>query len=137
MRRVFEWAGRTGRIANHISTRTPGRNSALIDPTNAVLKIALEYSVQLETLPGRDPERAVAEVSGNSVMLKVLLCAQCAAGQFRPDHEHPSLIEILLFPRRSLVTVILLVGTVELEELIFLLGKMRPLADQSLLNGTS
>ena len=93
--------------------------------------------MQLESLASGNPERSVAQVPRDSVVREVLLRAQRPARQLGANHEHPGLIEILLFSGHSLVAIVLLIGTVEFQELIFIVGKVRSLPEESFLNRTS
>ena len=93
--------------------------------------------MQLESLASGNPERSVAQIPRDPVVRKVLLRAQRPARQLGAHHEHPRLIQILLFSRRPLVAIVLLIGTVELQELIFIVGKVRLVPEQSFLNRPS
>ena len=93
--------------------------------------------MQLESLASGNPERSVAQVPRDSVVGKVLLGGQGSARQLGTNHEHPGFIEIPLFPGHSLITIVLLIGTVEFQELIFFVGKVRSVPEESFLNRTS
>jgi len=77
-----------------------------------------------------------AQLARNPVVLQILGSAQISAGQFRANHETPGFVLILRFPSSSLVTVVLLISTVELQQLVFVLGKMAGLRSQALLDRT-
>ena len=71
--------------------------------------------MELELLPGRDPERAVADGPGELVEGQVLRGVELAAGHPDPDHELVRLLLALALQQRAEVAVVLLVRAVELE----------------------
>ncbi len=137
MRLIFERARRSCRIPDDIAAGAPSGDSGFIDPADALLQISLEHAVQLKSLASSNSKRSVAQVARDTVVCEVLLRAQRPAGKLGADHEHPGFIEILLFPRQSLVPIILLIGTVEFQELILVVGEVRPVPEKRFLNCTS
>ena len=137
MRFIFKRGGRRGGVPNHVAAGSPSGDSRFIDPADALLELPLENPVQLKSLPGGDAERSVAEITRDSIMGEILLRSQRPARQFGTNHEHPSFVEVLLFPRNSLIAIVLLIGSVELKELILFVGKVRLGPTKSFLNRAS
>jgi hypothetical protein len=134
---IFKWAGRSRGIPDHVPTGTPSGDPGIINPADAVLQITLENTVQLKTLASGNPERSVAEIPRDPVVREILLRTQGSARQLGANHEHPGFVEVLLFARRSLVTVVLLISTVKLQELILFVRKVRLVSEKSFLDATA
>ena len=73
--------------------------------------------MELETLPGGDPERAVAEPVGQVVEREILLRGHRAGRNGDAHHELPGLLPAFGLAPPARVAVVLLVGAVELEQL--------------------
>ena len=73
MSRIFEGAGSSGGIPDHVATGAPSGDSGFVDPADAFLQISLKNTVQLESLAGGNPERSVAKIPRDPVMGEVLL----------------------------------------------------------------
>ncbi len=80
--------------------------------------------MNLKSLPGRDPQRAVTQFACYSVVSEILSSRESTARELGPHHKDPSLVQALLFATRTLVSVILLIGTMELEQLEFFIRKV-------------
>jgi hypothetical protein len=74
--------------------------------------------VELDALAAGEPQRAVAEVVGQAVQGEVLVGRQLPAGDLAADHEHVELADPRLGPVLARIPVLLLVGAVELQQVL-------------------
>ena len=104
----------------------------LVDPGDGGLEITLQHAVELEALPGRHPQGAVAVLVGDPLQAEVLLAADGAGGDGHPDHEAVGLLEPSRLPPASGVPVVLLVRPVELEQRGVVVAEVRQVGRQRL-----
>jgi hypothetical protein len=65
---------------------------------------------------------------------EVLERATAMARQFGTNHEHPSFVEMLLFPGNPLIAIVLLIGPVKFQELIVFFVKVRDVTPERFLD---
>ena len=102
-----------------------GREQGLVDPPDRRRQVVLEHAVELELLPGRDPQGAVADRPGQLVAGQVLVGRELPAHDPDPDHELVGLLLLLALELRAEVAVVLLVRPVELEDRRRVLAEVR------------
>ena len=68
-------------------------SSVLVDAGDGGLEVALEHAVELEALPGGDPQRAVAVLVGQSLEREVLLGGDGAGRDRDAHHEAVRLLQ--------------------------------------------
>ena len=89
-----------------------------VDLLHEVLQFSLDHAMVLDGLPRREPDRAVAEFVSHVDGRQQLLGGELAAGHAGADHERNLPLALLAVGRLLAgLAVILLVGTVVLEEL--------------------
>ena len=89
----------------------------VVDGADRPLEVALEHPVQLQVLPGRDPQRPVPPRSpAMSIVREIRVGAHDAARDSRADHHHVVLVAAELSRFLAQVTIILLIHAVELED---------------------
>ena len=89
----------------------------LVDGSEGLLEFALDDAVQLEGLPGRQPQRAVGVATRDRIERQPLLRSAHSARQARTDHETVGRLEFLQTPLLAQVAVVLLVAAVQLQQL--------------------
>ena len=80
--------------------------------------------MELDALPRRESQGAVGVCTSDLVEGQPLLAGHLPAGEFEPDHEHVVLSDTGLGAGLAGVAVFLLIGAVELEELLVLVAKV-------------
>src|SRR5690606_14977042 len=83
-----------------------------VDAVDRLLQIRLGDAVKLQSLARGDAERAIADFVAQVEFSEQLLAGQLAAGDGGADHEH-----VGLAVSAAVVSIVLLVGAVVLEEL--------------------
>src|SRR5262245_40276251 len=71
--------------------------------------------MELEILTGGQTEAPVAQLSGNLIMGKILLRSNASAGNPGADHERVSFALCFLFACLSVISVLLLIHAMKLE----------------------
>src|SRR5207247_7321608 len=95
----------------------PRRDEHFVHGANLRLEIALEHAVELVALARRDAQRAVAVAVRQLVDGEVLRAGEHAARQLAANHELVRRLAVGAAPLAALVSILLLVRPVELEEL--------------------
>ena len=80
--------------------------------------------MELDALPAGEAQGAVGVGVGQLVQGQVLLRRHAAAGDLAADHEHVMLAQSLSAAGLAGVAVLLLIGAVELQQLLVLLAEM-------------
>ena len=109
----------------------------VVDGADRALEIALEHAVQLQVLPGRDPQRAVAPRAGDAIVREIRLGAHDATGDSRADHHHVVLVEAELARLLAQVAIVLLIHAVELEDHLGVVAEDRRVLEQLLAEGAA
>jgi len=109
-------------VARHIAAAAVGTDPALVQRLDQRLHIGLADAVELEILPGGDPDGVVAIGRRQIIGQQILLGSQTAARELGAYHELPGAIQSLLLALAARVAVILLVGAMELQQLVCALG---------------
>ena len=95
--------------------------------------MALQDAVELNGLARGDTDRAVGETFAQGVQRQILVRRQPPARHARARHDGVFLVQPLLLARRGGVPVVLLINTVEFQEIVVVLGKpVRGLVRQGL-----
>src|SRR5262249_53197752 len=97
------------------------REQALVDTADRLVEIALQHAVKLDALARGDRKRAVAAAVGEIVECEVLVRRDFAARDLAADHEHVVLADAALGAILAGVAVVLLIGAVELQQLLVLI----------------
>ena len=113
-------AGVGGRrhIPRHVAARGDGGHQRFIQVFNGLADVGFQNPVKLKVLAGGDAHGVVAILACQLIANGILLGAEDSAGEFRAHHEHVVLRHL------ALVTVILLVDPMELQELVVIIGEM-------------
>ena len=74
--------------------------------------------MELDALPGGDPQRAVGPAFGDPVEAEILLRREPPARNAHPDHELPDLVVAALLALGRAVAIIALVDAVKFEQRI-------------------
>ena len=109
--------GRSGHVTVHVTARGEGGGESVVDRLDQRADALLQHAVELEGLAGSDAEGAIGEATRELVVDDVLGGWDDATGLARAHHDG------VLFTRLALVAVILLVDTVELDELLVVPGE--------------
>ncbi len=86
------------------------------------LEVAFQHAVQLEGLARGQSQRAVGMTRRQRIERQPLRRRAVAAGQARADHEAERRFQLCVATRVDTVAVVLLVGTVELQQVLVVLG---------------
>jgi hypothetical protein len=105
-------------VSYDVSTRAKRRDQALVEGTDGRLEVALDHPVDLKILARGDPKRRLSVPIGDFVVQEVLFGREPASGQLGPDHEG------VRFPTLTLIAIVLLIRTVEFDELLFYFFEM-------------
>ena len=96
------------------------------DSRNQALQIAFQHTVKLQRLPRGNPQGAVTELIAQIQMPEQLRRGQLATGD--PDPHHEAVLTLALHAARwagSLVTIVLLIDPVMLQQLDTSLAEIR------------
>src|SRR5262249_15018039 len=111
-------------VALHVAAGAQRAEQAGVDAGDRLLQMALEDAVKLDALPGSEAQRAVAVVASQPIHGEVLRRRYTAARYLATDHEHVVLADALFAAGLAGIAVFLLVGAVELEQLLVLIVEM-------------
>ena len=115
VRLVVHRRGAAHHVAVDVAAGSEGGHQAVVDLGDGRLQPALQHPVELEALPGGDAEGAVGPAVGDFLEREVLVRVERARRQRHAHHERVRLLSALV-PALACVTVILLIGAVELEQ---------------------
>ena len=105
-------------VALDVAAATEGRQQRFVDRGDRLLDVALEDSVELEVLPGRDAQRPIRPALADGVVSQVGVGGDDPAGDPCPDHQLVMLVQAASPGFFATVPVVLLVDAVELQELL-------------------
>ncbi len=111
--------------AHDIAARRQGRQQRAVDRADRGLQSGFDDAVELDALPGGDPQRPVGPAFGDPVEAEILLGREPPARNPHPDHELPDLVVAALLARGGGVAVIALIDAVKFEQRIALLVERR------------
>src|SRR5439155_20165679 len=106
-----------------------------VDLGDRALQVAFVYVVQLEALTGGGAQRVVRVPTRYLVEGQVLVGGENPARDLGADHHDPLFVPTLLAGAGAQIAVILLVDAMEFEDLVLVLGEVRGVALQRLLDG--
>jgi hypothetical protein len=109
-----------------VATCAERRGELVVDGADHGAQVLLRDEVQLDALAGREPDRALAEPLREAVQREPEPWVDVAARQAQAHHEAERELVAAPSPRRALVTIVLLVRAVELQDLIGLVADVRP-----------
>ena len=121
-------------IPLHVAAGGERGHLDVVDPLHEGLQVALHHAVVLDRLPRGEPDRAVAHLIAEIDRREQLVGRQLAARHARPDHERDLASAFGAFLGLPLLTVVLLVGAVVLEQLDTRLAESRGPVDEFLGN---
>ena len=108
-------------IAVHVAARSDRVHRHLINLGDGTLQIALDDAVKLKGLTRGQLDSSVRELGSEAVGLQPLLRSGNSTRHADTDHEGISLLQLVLATVRAEIAIILLIGSVELEELLVVL----------------
>ena len=103
-------------IPFHVAASGQRRKLDFVDPSNRFLQVALRHAMQLQSLPARDPQRSISQLVAHRQLAKQLIGRHFSARYRRADHENvlPEALAPFLF--HPLLTIILLIRSVKLQQ---------------------
>ena len=111
------WRGAAEDVPLLVAAATERGHQGRADRPDRLPEVALQHAVELDRLPGGDPDGPVAPAAGDAVVGQVPLGADQPARDPGPDHHLPLLVEAAGAGLLAPVAVVLLVDAVELQEL--------------------
>src|SRR5438270_196487 len=94
-------------VALHVAAGSQGGEKAAVDLGNGVFQVALEHAMELDALPGREAQGAVAVLVRDGIDGEILSRGHASAGNLAADHEHEVLADALLLAVLAGVAVFL------------------------------
>ena len=114
---VLDWSRRRHHVTANITAGRQSGHHRGIDLPHRFTKFALQDSVVLNRLPSRDADTTVGKVICHPVKISILLGSDHSTGQRDTNHVTVRLAQSFLASLGTQVTIILLVSSVELQQL--------------------
>ena len=123
--RVEKRGRATEHVAFNVAAGRQSRKEGFVDLADRTGKFIFQYAVQLEFLPGGDPQAPVAQRLCEVIAGQVLVSIELTADNSDPNHELMGGLLALFFQLLSDVAIVLLVGAMKLENGGSLFAEMR------------
>src|SRR4029077_16907432 len=132
MELVIQRLGAAHDVPLDVSAAAERGQQGVVDGADRFLDIALEHAMKLKVLARRNPQRAVGPSPADLVVCDVCVRRHDASRNSRPDHQLVVLVQASGTSFLTAIAIILLIDSVELEQLLGVVTKRGRVLDKLL-----